>query len=191
MRTFVVMLIFTGTAPAAGLRVGLGRYPALPTSPRAPTPLMNGRFGFGKPPAPPKSSSETFLSSKPNNQELGGYFSLFAGALTFVAKYLDDDLQEKITGKIDSTFKPLAADVAAMKDNVAVLKTDISSIKTDVLPTMGTDISSIKTTVAMTSFNVGVLDFLLLAGLLFALYLKNEETKKMSDELSRLYQKKR
>ena len=137
---------------------------------------MKGSFGFGKPPAPPKSSSETFLSSKPNNQELGGYFTALAGALTFVAKYLDDDLQEKITGKIDSSFKPLAADVAAMKNDVAVL------------PKMGTDISSIKTTLAMTSFNVEVLVF---AGLLFALYLKNEENKKMSDELARLYQKKR
>ena len=147
---------------------------------------MKGSFGFGKPPAPPKSSSETFLSSKPNNQELGGYFTALAGALTFVAKYLDDDLQEKITGKTDSSFKPLAADVAAMKNDVAVL------------PKMGTDISSIKTTLAMTSFNVQVLDFLLFAGLLFALYLtnealslKNEENKKMSDELARLYQKKR
>jgi hypothetical protein len=137
---------------------------------------MKGSFGFGKPPAPPKSSSETFLSSKPNNQELGGYFTALAGALTFVAKYLDDDLQEKITGKIDSSFKPLAADVAAMKNDVAVL------------PKMGTDISSIKTTLAMTSFNVEVLVF---AGLLFALYLKNEENKKMSDELARLYKKKR
>jgi hypothetical protein len=140
---------------------------------------MKGSFGFGKPPAPPKSSSETFLSSKPNNQELGGYFTALAGALTFVAKYLDDDLQEKITGKFDSSFKPLAADVAAMKNDVAVL------------PKMGTDISSIKTTLAMTSFNVEVLDFLLFAGLLFALYLKNEENKKMSDELARLYKKKR
>ena len=137
---------------------------------------MKGSFGFGKPPAPPKSSSETFLSSKPNNQELGGYFTALAGALTFVAKYLDDDLQEKITGKIDSSFKPLAADVAAMKNDVAVL------------PKMGTDISSIKTTLAMTSFNVEALVF---AGLLFALYLKNEENKKMSDELARLYKKKR
>ena len=67
-----------------------------------------------------------------------------------------------------------------------------------VLPKMGMDISSIKTTLAMTSFNVEVLDFILFAGLLFALYLKNEalylkneENKKMSDELARLYKKKR
>ena len=134
MRTFVTMLLCIGTAPAAGLRVGLGRNPALPTCPcappstsphvpphsshttrlchgrattrrpadrppcpmshrRAPTPLMNGRFGFGKPPAPPQSSSETFLSSKPNNQELVGYFTALSGALAFVAKVLEDDLK--------------------------------------------------------------------------------------------------
>jgi len=137
-------------------------------------------FGFGKPPAPPKSSSETFLSAKPTNQELGGYFTALAGALTYVAKYLDDDLRDKIT----ESLKPLATDVAA-------IKTDTAVIKNVVLPKMGTDISSIKTTLAMTSDNVVALDVLLFLGLVSALYLKNEENKKMSEELDSFYKKRR
>ena len=134
---------------------------------------------MNKPPAPPKSSSETFLASQPNNKELGGYFTALAGALTFVAKVLNDDLKAKITGSIDSSFKPLAADVAAMKNDLAVL------------PGIGTDISSIKTSTAIFANNVEALGILLFAVLVIALYLMNEETKKMSEELAGYNKKKR
>ena len=146
---------------------------------RAPIPLMNGRFGFGKPPAPPQSSSEKFLSSKRNNQELVGYFTALSGALTFVATVLEDDLKASITGSIDSSIKPLAADVAAMKNDLASL----SGIETDV--------SSIKTSTAFISINVAALDVLLVAVLGIAIYLKNEEARKISKELAGFNKKKR
>ena len=147
--------------------------------PQQPLMVMNGRFGFGKPPAPPQSSTEKFLSSKPNNQELFGACTAFSGVFTFVAKVLDDDLKESISGSI----KPLAADVAQMKNDLAAVSASLSGI--------GTDVSSRKTSTAFVSNNVAALDVLLVAVLVIALVIKTEETKKMSKELTGFNKKKR
>ena len=139
---------------------------------------MNGRDGFGKPPAPPQSSTEKFLSSELTNRELVGFCTAstaFSGVFTFGAKVLKDDLKESISDSI----KPLAADVAAMKNDLAA----VQEIRTDV--------ASLKTSTAFLSNNVAALDVLLVAVLGIALYLNMEETKKIFKELADFNKKKR
>ena len=138
-------------------------------------PLMNWRFGSAKPPAPPappQSSIAKFLSSTPNNQELVGAAGAISGALALCAKVLDDDVKESFT----LTIKPLAADVAAMSAS---------------LPEIKSDVSSLKTSTAFLSYNAAALDLLVVFGLVIALYMKNQENKKMSDELAGFNKKRR
>ena len=97
--------------------------------------------------------------------------------------YLDNDLQEKITGKIDSSFKPLAADVAAVKNDLAAVSASLTEIKSGV--------SSLKTSTAFVSYNFAALDVLVVAGLVIALYMINQENKKLSEELAGFNKKKR
>ena len=82
-------------------------------------------------------------------------WSAFSGVFTFGAKVLKDDLKESISDSI----KPLAADVAAMKNDLAA----VQEIRTDV--------ASLKTSMAFLSNNVAALDVLLVALLGIALYL--------------------
>ena len=146
---------------------------------RAPIPLMNWRFGSAKPPDPPQSSIEKFLSSKPNNQGLVATLVAASGALTFSAKVLDDDLIKNMKESI----KPLAADVAAVKNDLAAVSASLTEIKSDV--------SSLKTSTAFVSYNFAALDVLVVAGLVIALYMINQENKKLSEELAGFNKKKR
>ena len=146
---------------------------------RAPIPLMNWRFGSAKPPASPQSSIEKFLSSKPNNQGLVATLVAASGALTFSAKVLDDDLIKNMKESI----KPLAADVAAVKNDLAAVSASLTEIKSDV--------SSLKTSTAFVSYNFAALDVLVVAGLVIALYMINQENKKLSEELAGFNKKKR
>ena len=93
-------------------------------------------------------------------------------ALIFRAKVLDDDLIKNMKESI----KPLAADVAAMSAS---------------LPEIKSDVSSLKTSTAFLSNNAAALDLLVVFGLAIALYMKNQENKKMSDELAGFNKKRR
>ena len=136
-------------------------------------PLMNWRFGSAKPPAPPAPPQSSIAKlSTPNNQELVGAAGAISGALAFCAKVLDDDVKESFT----LTIKPLAADVAAMSAS---------------LPEIKSDVSSLKTSTAFLSYNAAALDLLVVFGLVIALYMKNQENKKMSDELAGFNKKRR
>ena len=81
------------------------------------------------------------------------------------------------------SIKPLAADVAAVKNDLAAVSASLTEIKSDV--------SSLKTSWAFVSYNAAALDVLVVAGLVIALYMINQENKKLSEELAGFNKKKR